>query len=474
MTQYAFSPEFQRSVLGLLAHDESFMLQFRGALRPEWFTAAEHRILAGAILKVFDAGGVTASLGSALEAIPDLMEAGVPLDDVKFLARAVYDGGLPKDAEYVRQRVIDFGAHQRVQEVLLRSEDYLATGRLHAFVDELRDAAYVQSEAATPVYDYLDTFMDRMNQNRRRAENVVSTGIVAIDGHLEGGGLGAGEMGIVCGLPGWGKTETMVNFGAAAILQGKRVFHGLIGDSPNSRVALRYDCRFSQQTVLECRQDPAGTYTKVKALMDATGGPGRLKVQWWAAKRVTVRDIEDYLRWLYIRHGWKPDLVILDSPANMKSAQDYKDAVRLSHGEIYKDVNALAGVMKVPIWATIQANRKDGVEQKDDEVLTMGHFAEAFEPARDATLILTINSTKMERNGGKARFHCAKYRDSETFWTEEVNCDFSRHTFSDGGFNPNTLVNPATSEVLSHTVVAATDTRVCENPPPPPSKLRIP
>lgn len=484
MTQYDFSPEFEKSVLRLLAHDESFLLQFRGALQAEWFTDAEHRIVAGAILAVFDVGACQPSLGSILEAIPDLMEAGVAKDEVEFLARKTYEAGLPQDAEYVRKQVIDFGANQRVTAILLKSEDYLGTGRIHQFVDDLRDAAYVQSAAATPVYDYLETFMDRMHGNRNRAENVTATGLTAIDGHLEGGGLGGGEMGVLCGLPGWGKSESMVNFGAAAIRKGKRVFHALIGDSPAHRVALRYDCNFSGQTLIECRQDPAGTYNKVRAVMEETGGIGRLKVQWWPAKRVGVRDIEDYLRWLYIRHAWRPDLVILDSPANMKSSGDYRDQVRLAQGEIYKDVNALAGILKVPIWTTIQANRKDGVEQKDEEVLTMAHFAEAFEPARDATLILTINSTKKERNQGLARFHCAKYRDSEAFWTEEVHCDFSRHTFTDGGFDPQ-------KQIAGHTEPAPAGTRPCDAtaipspvavppvtdatvPPPPQNKLRIP
>lgn len=431
---YDYSYEFQRSIVRLMLHDETFLLQYRGALDANWFTDAEHRAIASSILSVADATGGAASLGSVLEVLPDVLEADMDLDEAQDEARRMADDGVPKDAAFVREKVIAFGATARVEEVLTKAPDMLAEGNLAEFVDKVRDAAYVESAAASPLYDHLEEFEARMVQNKARAEDCVGFGLPSVDDHLEGGGLAAGEMCVLCGLPGFGKTETLVNIGANAIRKGKRVFHALIGDSPATRVSLRYDCNFTGQTVQQVRLNYKESYQQMKDLYEQTGGGGRLKVQWWPANTITPQDLEDYLRWLYTRHAWKPDVLIVDYGANMKPPRGHGDGgKRHEQGDIYKELNALAGKMGVPVYTAIQANRKDGVKAK---TLTMDHFAEAFEPARDATLIVTVNMTEEERDAGIMRYFCAKYRDSEAFWTETLEADFKTHTIREPSFDP--------------------------------------
>lgn len=128
----------------------------------------------------------------------------------------------------------------------------------------------------------------------------------------------------------------------------------------------------------------------------------------------------------------------------MRAAQTYGDVYRHEQGSIYKGVNALGGILKVPVWAAIQANRKDGVKVK---TLTMDHFAEAFEPARDASVILTINMDEDEKKQGLIRYHFAKNRDGETGKTITCECDFRKHTIRDEDFTPGEIVNPATGEI---------------------------
>jgi hypothetical protein len=444
MAQYDFNYAFQQSILRLVAHDEGFLLQYRGALDPEWFSEPEHRVIARAALAVFDAGMSRPRLGSVLEAARGELEAGLDESDVADAARAIFDEGPPEDAEYIRKATIEFGSYQRVKAVLLDAEDMLEDGKLHSLVDMIREAAYVESAAAQEVYDYEDQFMDRIKTNRARLEHAVGTGLLSVDEHMEGGGLGAGEMGIVCALPGFGKTESLVNFGANALRQGKRVFHALVGDSPAHRVALRYDCNLSGQDLIQVRRDPAGAFRAVRKVLDESGGPGRLKIQWWPAKTITPQDLEDYLRWLEVRHSWRPDLLIIDYAANMKAEQSYGDVYRHEQGAIYKGVNALGGILKVPVWTAIQANRKDGTKIK---TLTMEHFAEAFEPARDASVIITINMSEEEKIQGLIRYHFAKNRDGVTGKTITCECDFRKHTIRDEDSNVSVMVNAETGEI---------------------------
>lgn len=435
---YDFPREFQQDVLRLFLMDGTFLLGYRGALDAAWFTAPEHRAIAEAALHVFDKTKAQPSAGSLLAAVPDVLEAGCDEEEVYALVRNLYESGIPGDASYIRDRVIDFGRKARLETVLLQGPVYLESGDYDRFVEDVREANVLSADAEAPIYDYVETLQARLDNVRGVQDRVIPTKIEAIDMHLDGGGLGAGEMGLLLGLPGFGKTTTLVNIGYGALESGFKVFHATIGDLSARKAAFRYDCRISGMTGLELRSNRAMAYDRIVNWMNERGGQDRLKINFWPAGRVTVPELETHLRWLEARYTWRPDVIVVDYGLKMASRRNYGENRRLAVAEIHEDLRALGAVLHAPVWTGFQSNRM-GHGVGDEGVIGQEHAGEGFDPVRDADVIISLNMTQEERHSGRLRLHGAKVRDDEAGWTETVRMDFARHTISAldaGGLGP--------------------------------------
>lgn len=422
MTQYDYTYEFQRDILRVMAHDPEFLLGMRKAVSAEFFSDPELAAVAASMLAIFDETQARPSLGNVLEVVEDHTDAGDDLDEVQDTAREVYTDGLPGDCAMIRNRVKDFGLRNRLQQVLLRGPEFLETGGFNEFVEAAREAITVQADADSDIYDYYETLERRLRGAVTRAAEAIPTDVACIDRHLPDGGLARGEMGLLMGLPGYGKTTTLINFGVGALRAGKRVFHATVGDMSEGKVGNRYDSCITGHPIHENRMQPERTLREVGEFLGEDRD--RLIIKFWASNRVSVPDLERHLRWLEASRGWKPDLLIVDYAANMAPRKDYEGRmIRLAHEEVYKELRALASVMGCAVWSAIQANR----EAFNINAPGMGQAAEAFGPMRDADVVIGIGMQPEERDEGFIKYRGAKVRDSEAEWLETTGVDFRIH-----------------------------------------------
>lgn len=429
MAQYTFTTEFQRDLLRAMALDDGFLHGTRKALEEAYFTTPELSAAAGAILRVFDITGAVPSMGSVLESLREECPADVDADEVEASLRTLYAEEAPKDVAFIRSRAADFGRHQRVQAVLTRSQDYVHAADYDGLNNALREASTVRADSEDEVYVYDARVMERMDAAAARIQFATPTSVAALDKHLDDGGLGKAEMGILIGLPGFGKSTTLVNIGYGALMAGRNVFHVSVGDMTEYKVGIRYDARITGRSVYECRMAPKTTAHKVGTFMESTGGAGRLVVKFWPAYRINPMGLERYIRWLMSSQGFKPDVLVVDYGANMGANRPGLET-RFAHAEIYKELRALGGVFDCAVWSAQQANRL----AFDCKAPGMKEAAEAFEPCRDADVIIGVGGDK---NRGIMYLRGAKVRDSASDWLETAYVNFQTHTIqSDGEFKP--------------------------------------
>lgn len=443
MAEYDFSPEFQRDILRIVLHDSAFMYRYRRALEAGYFTEPEHVCIAQTVLDVFDTIGDVPGAGTLLESFKANLPPSFDEDEIEDEIRALFKVGLPADAEAIRPRVIDFGRHQKLQAVLLKAPEYLKYGRYDEFEDAVREAGDLSGEGSDLVYDYFDTLEERLKQATRAARRVIGTGIANVDTHLPDGGLDRGELGVITGLMGYGKTTLLINIGANALRKGKRVFHATIGDMRERKVAQRYDANFCGMEVAKCRLNMQATRDTIESLLGADG-LDRLKICYWDSYRANVGDIERKLRWLEVKHGWKPDVIIVDYPANLLPRGKMGDLkIWDRYEEIYKDCRSLGGTFDACTWTGLQANREAFSVIREGGVFDNEQAAGSLGPARDADVSITINMTKDERDDGIMRLHGAKVRDGNAAWTEECDVNFPTYTVKAADdFDDDPDVNP--------------------------------
>jgi replicative DNA helicase len=424
VAQFDFTYEFQRDVLRLLAHDPQFLLGHRKAIDAEYFSDRELQLIAEAMLGIFDEAQGSPSLGTVLEEVEERAQSDDDTDEVQDVARGIYQEGMPHDGGAIADRVVTFGKRCRLEQALLDAPDLIERGEFNSVEEVVREAITVQADAESNVYDYYEFLERRLAGAQTRAAEAIPTGIVVIDNHLPDGGLARGEMGLLIGLPGYGKSTSLVNIGVGALTFGKKVFHATVGDMSERAVGNRYDSCITQKTVLHNRTHAESCMRDVGTFLESTGGHDRLIIKYWPSNRVTIPDMERYLRWLEASRGWKPDVVVVDYCANMAPRKQYDGKmIRLAHEEVYKDFRALGSVMGFAGWSAIQANR----EAFNLDAPGMGQAAEAFGPMRDCDLAIGIGTSAQMRDDGYIRFKCAKMRDSEAEWDEVCGVDFKTH-----------------------------------------------
>jgi nucleoside-triphosphatase THEP1 len=136
------------------------------------------------------------------------------------------------------------------------------------------------------------------------------------------GGLGVGDLGIIFGNPGGGKSWMLVNIGAEAVKRGYTVCHYTL-ELSEYYVGKRYDALFTGidvQSVQKNRQTVEDTVSKIK---------GKLIIKEFPMGKATTHTIESHIQKCRDL-GYPPDLVIIDYVDLLKSKTksiDPKDAI---------------------------------------------------------------------------------------------------------------------------------------------------
>lgn len=426
-SRYAFPVEFQANVVRLLLSEPSFLLSYRKALDPDYFTDPELAWVAESALRIFDKVRSCPTPGSVLAAVTTDVPDGLDSDECEARARRLYRKGPPRDSAWVIERVADFGRAARVRRLLSEGPQYIERGDYDAFSKAARDATDLASDANVDVYDYARETKSRVLTYSDVITGAVPMGIPAIDQRLEGGGLGPGEMGVILALSGYHKSTMLCNIGMWARRHGLNVFHASFEIS-EVKTARRYDCRIAGVSLKQMLLDRVGAVAKIREFNKTH--PGRLYMKRWPKRKCTVADLDTYLRGLEARTGFRPDVLVADYCANMRSESSFSgDNKRHAVAEIYGDFLALCIERGVPGWTAIQSNRAGNEKMKAEEgVLTAENCAEAYEPIRDAHLIFTLNQTQIERENNELRIYCEKNRDGEAKWIERVAIRPDRYT----------------------------------------------
>jgi hypothetical protein len=252
----------------------------------------------------------------------------------------------------------------------------------------------------------------------------VSSGFPGLDLAL-GGGLGGGELGVVIGPPGGGKTTLLINIGAVSVLAGLKVLH-LSMELNKVQVLMRYDMRFSGETKESLQANPK--YIKAARKASVVNGGG-LTILDMSHSVVTPSLLESILE-----SQDKVDMVLVDYADLMRSDRYLHGTGgsdigrRFELGEIYRDLRRLAAALEIPVWTASQANReasKKGIYTSLDigEDISKMHTADVGicmlqtdQMEAENRMVLLLDKTRM----GKSNLNIPVRVNFETatFWEE--------------------------------------------------------
>jgi hypothetical protein len=211
------------------------------------------------------------------------------------------------------------------------------------------------------------------------------------------GGLGAGDVGIIFGNPGGGKSWMLTALGAMPVSLGYTVAHYTL-ELSEGYMGRRYDATFTGLRVQDLglhRQEVNDMVEKLK---------GKLIIKEFSMGKASISSIEAHIQKM-TDLGTKPDLIIIDYVDLLKSKRksiDRKDEI----DDIYISTKALARDLKLPIWTVSQVNRAGA----KDDVIEGDKAAGSYNKIMIADFAMSLSRKRLDKVNGTGRCHIMKNR----------------------------------------------------------------
>jgi replicative DNA helicase len=334
------------------------------------------------------------------------------------------------------------------EEALKKSIDALGKGRLDDAVAPLRELVQTDFKPkAKKVVDWIEEFEARQVERKRRRDHPddlvrVPTGITRLD-HILSGGHGEGEVGLVVGTTGRGKSIMLTNFGYSAIKHRYASIY-LALEMPADQIASRFDSRWSK---FEYKRFKTYDFTgddlkKIDALLAKAklAYKNKLRIVSMPVRSCDVNTLRGIIQ--ETRAVMDVKCVLVDSGDHMQSTLRVPD-VRLQHADIYWSLKALAEEEGVALWSSTHAGK-----EWEKRVAGAESVAESYDKARIADTVFTLNRPerrtrttpivddddgddgKEDEGVGKAppdlEGFLAKYRDGESKIVIPLDTDLAR------------------------------------------------
>ncbi len=301
---------------------------------------------------------------------------------------------------------------------------------------------------------WIEEFEERQARRKYEATHpgefrVIPTGWPSMD-RILGGGVRTGEIGLLMGTTGRGKSIALNNLAHRAVKAGFKVamFPFEMGAG---QVAMRQDATWSGISYEKFKgynfKPSELRLLKRKRERMAKRFGNRLHILSFPVRSANIQDVASALQDLKDEWSFKPDLVILDSADHLLAIESAKESFRLQQSEVYWSAKRLGEEEGFAVWSSTHAGR-----EWSEKIATAEASSESYDKSRIADLVASINDpfakgrrmkvieVKDEEEDEEAeiegyakgsgprtlKIHLAKYRDGDSQFSFEVKADFAK------------------------------------------------
>jgi predicted ATP-dependent serine protease len=332
---------------------------------------------------------------------------------VKEQLREAYRADI-EDLEYVQGEFSTFCKNQQLKKALLNSVDLLKAGDYDS-IKYMIESAMKAGQDKNIGHEYKKDTESRYREDHR---TIVPTPWNQINELIQGG-LGNGDLGLIFGNPGGGKSWTLVALGGHAVKMGYNVIHYTL-ELSESYTGRRYDAFFTGTSVDQLENHKA----EVEAL--TADLPGELIIREYPMGKTTINTIESHIKKV-IDLGIQPDLILIDYIdllSTRKRNVDRKGEI----DDIYTSTKGLARELNIPIWSVSQVNRAGA----KDDIIEGDKAAGSYDKMMITDLSLSLSRKKEDKVNGTGRLHIMKNRYGMDGLTFQVDVNTSNGHISIG------------------------------------------
>ena len=385
-----YGPSFQMKVISSLLTHKEFLQNINDVLSDEYFSNPAHKWVINQIIQYYEKYHTTISM-DILKVEMKKLDNEVLKVSVKEQLREAYRADI-EDLEYVQGEFSTFCKNQQLKKALLNSVDLLKAGDYDS-IKYMIESAMKAGQDKNIGHEYKKDTESRYREDHR---SIVPTPWEPINELIQGG-LGNGDLGLIFGNPGGGKSWTLVALGGHAVKMGYNVIHYTL-ELSEAYTGRRYDAFFTGTPVDQLEKHKAEVETLTAEL------PGELIIREYPMGKTTINTIESHIKKV-IDLGIQPDLILIDYIdllSTRKRNVDRKGEI----DDIYTSTKGLARELNIPIWSVSQVNRAGA----KDDIIEGDKAAGSYDKMMITDLSLSLSRKKEDKVNGTGRLHIMKNR----------------------------------------------------------------
>jgi replicative DNA helicase len=418
---------FQLKVLGALLTDKKFLLNVRDVIQEGYFDSDSHKWIVGQVLGYHDKYHTTISM-DVLKVELQKIDNDILQVAVKEELRNSYQAS-QEDLEYVEEEFSTFCKNQELKDALLEGAELLNQGDYEAIRNRIEKAMKAGMDKNIG-HEYNKDIETRYRVDYRPT---VPTPWPVMNDAIQGG-FGPGDLIIMFGNPGGGKSWTMVAAAAHAVQLGYKVNYYTL-ELGEDYVGKRFDCYFTGRSIDEVNKHRKEVENYVNNLK------GKLIVKEYPPKMATVGTIKAHIQ-KCTDMGHQPDLVVIDYVDYLKAPSKSRYSERKDEiDDVFIATKGLAKDLKIPILTPSQVNRMGA----KDDVIEGDKAAGSYDKMMVADICLSLSRKKEDKVLGTGRIHVMKNRYGMDGMTYDVKMDTNNgHIEIEGKYDESLVENKPT------------------------------
>lgn len=360
----------------------------------------------------------------------------------------------PKAPRASLEKLAEFVSFVDAQISLEAAAEALENGDLEAVRKELaKGSKKATSDVRYTHIQWIDEFDARQAKREHESKHpdefkTIPTGFKRFDKAMSGGAR-AGELGLIMGTTGRGKSVALTNIGQAGVNRGFNVAYFAM-EMPAHQVATRQDSRWSGEEYYKFKKWDF-TAAELKQIhrrhkLDMKRFANKYHILSFPVRSATIHDVRNALEDLFDEHEFTADMLLIDSGDHLVS-EFSKESFRIQQADVYWKMKELAEEDGYVVWSSVHAGREWA-----KRIATAEATAEAYDKARIADTVLSLNelSGDVGRDGDDddddedeeeadgfvkpisgvrlLEAYLAKYRDGESKFKFQIAADFARMT----------------------------------------------
>jgi replicative DNA helicase len=417
--QFAITEEYQAKVLAYMLQNPEFCTISAAHLAPEHFN---NKALQWFFLTISEAKHPLTPITLREELLAAARAKAIKKEELtKFVSLfdIIQERVIPSEEDYIKDKMDTFIRTQSVRKALVDTVELAKSESWDDIVSLMQDAVASGVHFGDSGYDYLGTVEDRVyDRAHRRVKRKISTGIPELDA-LTYGGIKNGQMGLIVGGTGRGKSIFLQWLARTALMLNKKVVYFTF-ELQSDEIADRMDSMFSvvkPQELNDFQEEVVENITKLKNTFGKS-----LIIQHYPADTATINTLKDFCRRLS-QAGIVPDLIIIDYLDLMKPHRTYGD-VHAEIDAITKGIVGFAAEFDTAIYTATQLNRAGLVADTPDEAGMAGYIGKQYH----ADMVMWMAQTREEREDELMRILMSKNRNGK-MGTITLETNFSYMTF---------------------------------------------